>query len=57
MKKYLITVTDQITGSVIYTKRVSVTHISKAQLQSKANRIAMDILKDENRPAKGAVRG
>lgn len=56
MKKYLITVTDQITGAVIYTKRVSVTHITKAQLQSKANEIAMGILKDENRPVKGYVR-
>jgi hypothetical protein len=57
MKKYVITVRDVITGDVLYTKRVSVTRISKKQLEAKANEIAMRIIKDEDRPAKGIVLG
>lgn len=57
MKKYVITIKDVLSGDVIYTKRVSVTRISKKQLEAKANEIAMNILKDENRPVVGTVLG
>ena len=57
MKKYVITIRDALSGDVIYTKRVSVTRISKRQLEAKANEIAMNILKDENRPVVGTVLG
>lgn len=57
MKKYVITVRDVITGDVLYTKRVSVTRLNKRQLEARAEEIAMRIIKDENRPAKGIVLG
>lgn len=57
MKRYVITVKDVLTGDVLFTKRVSVKHITKRQLEAKANEVAMKILKDENRPVVGSVLG
>lgn len=57
MKKYIITIRDVLSGDIIFTKRVSVTHITKRQLEAKANEVAMQIIRDENRPVVGSVLG